>query len=333
MLPPFQQGGTVQMPAPASTFAADVDGLYYFIFWVSVFFFVLITGLLGFAVIKWRRRTEDQPAASTNTHNTVLEVTWTVIPLVLVMIMFVWGWKGALNMTVAPGDCLQYQATAKQWGWAVFHPGATQPFYDPKTGRPVFYVPAGRNVKIVTRSDDVLHGLAFPAFRVKRDVLPGRYQSLWFRVPEEYIGQTFEFFCHAYCGKGHSEMWGEVRVISQADYDKSPRPWEIEPSDPKELGEMVYKANCLICHTIDGTARVGPSFKGLYGKTDREVFMGIGGPLARITVDDEYIKESVRNPNAKLAKEHPQGGMVPWPEQLVTEKQLAGLIEYLKTLK
>lgn len=308
------------MPPQVSTFAKDVDGLYEFTFWISIFFFVLITGILVYSLVKWRRKSEDQPAASNETHNTPLEVTWTVIPLVIVMIIFAWGWHGSLDMTVAPPDALTYQVKARKWQWLITHPGHTQPANNE------IWVPLGRPVKFITQSEDVLHSFFIPAMRCKRDVLPGRLQMVWFQA--EQLG-TFPFFCTEYCGDRHSFMIGEVHVVSQEEFDLGVKEHRYPPGPPADApadvrGKYFYASKgCNACHTDDGTPRVGPSFKGLWGRQENLV----GG--ATVTVDEAYIRESIKDPMAKLVAGFPPS----MPPQQVTDEEIDCIIAYIKTLK
>jgi cytochrome c oxidase subunit 2 len=309
------------MPPQASTFAADIDALYQFTFWISIFFFVLITGILIYSLFKWRRRSEDQPAASNETHNTPLEVTWTVIPLIIVMIIFAWGWRGSLDMTVAPPDALTYQVTARKWEWAITHPNHTEPLKNE------IYVPLGRPVKFITQSDDVLHSFFIPAMRTKRDVLPGRLQMVWFEATEVGI---FPFFCTEYCGDFHSYMVGEVHVLPSDEFDagvanKAFQP-QMDPNwTPVQKGEYFYKQRtCVTCHDVSqGIRLVGPSFKGLWGKEER---MQDG---STVTVDEAYLKESIKEPMKRIVEGYPPS----MPPQNVTDDEIGFIIEYIKSLK
>ncbi len=304
-----------QLPPPASTFAADVDGLYYFITYVSIFFFVLITGILVVACIKFRRRTPDQPAASNITHHTALEVTWTVIPLILVMIMFAWGWKGSLAMTMAQVDSLQYEVVGKQWVWLVKHPGQ-QTFSD----EPTMYVPVDTPIRVQLSSQDVLHSFFVPAFRVKRDTLPGRYQMVWFTATK--IG-TYDMFCTEYCGTSHSYMLGKVQVVSKEDWAAGLYP--PAPKDPKERGRALYTTNCAACHGPEGNGLLGPSLRGLVGKKDHELADG-----TKIEANVDYIVESIRNPGAKLAKPLIPGTVMnAFPESLLDKAQVDAIVLFM----
>jgi len=312
-----------QLPVKASTFVGDVDGVYYLCLAICAFFFFLITGLLIYAVIKWRRRSPDQPAASDVTHHTTLEVVWTVVPLIILMVLFAWGWKGALDMTVAPADSVQFQAVGQQWEWQITHPGSPTPVINE------MWVPVNTNVKVTLYSNDVLHAFFVPAFRIKRDVLPGRYQMVWFnatrtspRDPETGESIGYPMFCAEYCGTNHSYMIAKIHVVTQEEWDT--RPWEVLPEDPVELGEYIYERRCKSCHTIDGGELTGPTFKGVFG---REEEMEDG---QKVVVDEAYIIESIKEPNAKRVKGYPSQ-MSLFPD--ITDTQIEGIIAYLKTLQ
>lgn len=302
-----------QLPVAASTFTDDVDGVYYLCLWICIFFFFLILGVLAVAVVKFRRRTPDQPPASMVTHNTPLEVIWTLIPLVIVMVLFAWGWKGSLDMTMAPADALQYQAVGQQWEWQITHPGSKSPAIGE------MWVPIDTPVKVILHSNDVLHSFYVPAFRAKRDVLPGRYQMVWFKATK--LGD-YHLMCAEYCGTNHSYMLGTVHVVSQEEFDT--RPWDKMPTDPLELGKWTFDRRCVSCHTIDGNRLIGPSFKGLWGKT--ETFED--GTSA--VVDEAYVKESIHTPQQKIVQGYPPT-MTPFPD--LTDEQIAGIIEFMKSLQ
>lgn len=309
------------MPPQVSTFAPDIDALYEFTFWVSVFFFVLITGLLVFSLIKWRRKTEDQPAAGDTTHNTPLEVVWTVIPLIIVMIIFAWGWRGSLDMTVAPPDALTYQVRARKWSWSIQHPNHTEPLLNK------IVVPKGRPVKFISSSEDVLHSFFIPAMRVKRDVLPGRLQMVWFEATHTGI---FPFFCAEYCGERHSMMIGEVHVVDAEEFDAGVKAKLYQPqidlSAPADVqGKSLFtNKGCGACHSLDGSKLACPTFKGIWGR-EEEMIDG-----QKLVVDEAYFLESVLKPMAKTVKGYVTGQM---PVQQVTEDEARKIMEYAKTLK
>ncbi|MCA8943805.1 MAG: cytochrome c oxidase subunit II [Planctomycetes bacterium] len=308
--------GIGQMPPAASTFASDVDGLFYFCFWLSVFFFFLIAGLLVYTTIQNRRKHESQAAASSVTHNTALEVVWTLIPTIILMVIFAWGWKGNLEQSIAPGDARQYRATASQWSWAFQHPGQKDSTLNE------FWCEVGVPVKFTMSSKDVLHSFFVPAFRAKRDVLPGRYQTVWFTPTVE---GDYPLFCAEYCGKDHSQMISTVHVVSKERFDE--KPWNKRPEKDEDWGAQFYSSLCIACHSIDGTPRVGPSFKGLWGKTE------VLADGSTVTVDRNYVHESIRNPSAKIVKGFEGVVMTPYDESMIPEEGIDAICKYLETLK
>ena len=330
---PIDQWG--QLEKLASTFH-DVDGLFYFTYAVCIFFFVLITGVLLFSCVKYRRKTYDQPPASNTTHNTPLEVVWTVIPLIIVMVMFAWGFKGSLDMTTVPFEASRnsYKATAKQWNWTFNYPnGDSAPSYGQ-----VWFV-KDKPAQVLLESSDVLHAFFLPAMRVKRDIVPGRFQSVWFTPTE--LGE-FHLFCAEYCGENHSTMYAKVHVVTQEEYDT--RPWDkwddSTPENAAKSAESTYAGLCSTCHSINGTKLVGPSWtgptalfvKGPDGKVvgaQREVILADKSKQT-ITVDEAYIFESVRTPDAKRHAEFAAGGMSAFTPAQLEDKRIKGLIEFMK---
>lgn len=315
-----------QLTMRASTFEG-VDTLFYFTLVVCIFFFVLITAVLGWSVVVYRRKTIEQPAASNVTHHTMLEVVWTVIPLIIVMVIFAWGWKGSIDMSVAPAGARQYKAVAAQWNWTFYYPNDSTP----SVGE--LWLERDKPAVFTLESKDVLHAFSIPAMRVKRDVVPGRLGTLWF---DPHVMGDYHLFCMEYCGLDHSLMYAKVHVVSPDEYKK--RPWDSwDPKKPAEGGKNLWAAYCKSCHSIDGNAGVGPTWKGLYGKTETVL---VGGREQQVVVDDEYILESIRTPQAKIVKANAGGTMSPFDEKQIPGKEagpdkdrIHGIIEFLKTLK
>jgi cytochrome c oxidase subunit 2 len=314
-----------QLTKLTSTFD-HVDGLFYFTYAVCIFFFVIITAALLYSVVVYRRKTPDQPAASNVTHNTPLEVTWTVIPLIIVMVMFAWGFKGALDMTNAPHGARQYKATAKQWNWTFSYPN------DPVQSYGELWLEVNKPALFLLESTDVLHAFYMPSMRVKRDVVPGRLQRVWFQPTE--VGE-FHLFCAEYCGDDHSKMYAKVHVVTAEEYAK--RPWDQwDDANPAKGGESRYKSLCSSCHSINGSPMTGPSWKGLYIKDGSGAIVGgqrdvfVAGQKQTITVDDAYIIESIQKPDAKKAAGFENNAMTAFPD--LPERELKGIIEYMKTL-
>jgi cytochrome c oxidase subunit 2 len=319
-----------QLPRLASTFD-HVDSLFYFTLVVCIFFFVLITGVLGWSVVKYRRKTEDQPAASNITHHTLLEVVWTIIPLIIVMVIFAFGWKGSNDMLVVPADAVQYKALAKQWNWTFFYPQIDGKPGGSSTGE--LWVEVDKPAGFTLESNDVLHSYFIPAMRIKRDVVPGRFQTTWFQPTQ--LG-TFHMFCAEYCGKDHSSMYAKVHVVSRAEWLK--KPWDKEDPDPKVNGRRIWEQLCKSCHNLDATKMVGPGWETLYQKQGDQIVgqkrtvLLPNNQEVEVTVDDGYIMESIRNPTAKRAKGAEKENMTAFDDKVLPDRKVGFLLEFMKSL-
>jgi len=266
--------------------ASQVDSLYYFIFWGSAFFFLLIVGLSTIFVIRYRRRAENELKPRAH-HNTPLEVAWTLIPLILVMVVFVWGFKGFMALHVPPAHSLDYYVTGKKWLWEVAHPNGEVAINE-------MTVPLGKPVKVILKSDDVLHSFFIPAFRVKQDVLPNRYTVLWF---EATIPGDYDLFCTEYCGAGHSGMLAKVHVLAGPEWDEWERSTGGRPGDMPlaDWGAKLYQSKaCVTCHSLDGSVKTGPSFQRIFG---HEAELADG---SRVVVDEEYLRRSILEPQVEI---------------------------------
>ena len=249
-------GGSLFFPQRASTDAVVVDEIFHFIFLISVIFFVLILGLMVVFVFKYRRREGEGPQPSAS-HSTSLEMVWTIIPTILVAVMFIWGFWGYMGMRQAPDDSYEIQVLAKKWAWSFVYPNGHI--------EPDLHVPVDRPIRLVMSSDDVIHSLYIPAFRLKMDVVPGRFTKTWFQATE--TGEH-QLFCAEYCGTQHSTMLAKVVVHPSGEFEK----WLEEAANflkrmtPVEGGALlVQRRGCAQCHSVDGSAKVGPSFKGSFG--------------------------------------------------------------------
>lgn len=312
-----------QLPVKASSFAAEHDALFTFVEWINYFFFFGIMGVLFYSVIRYRRKSEDQPPASTVTHHTVIEVTWTVVPLIVVMVIFALGWKGYSDMTVAPANSLQYEVKGKRWQWSFKHAQAILGLQEPWVDRD-FWVPVNEPCQLTMSSEDVIHSFFVPAFRVKRDVLPGRYQTVWFKPTK--LGK-FHIFCTEYCGDSHSEMIGTVHVVTRQEWEK--RPWENWTGVPETDGFTLFRNKCSACHTNDGTAKTGPSFKGLWGKEETMV------DGRQVLVDAQYIEDSIRTPQKDVVAGGTWGStstMTPFNEAALDDEKIEWLVAYIKSI-
>ncbi len=306
------------MPPGSSTVAGDVDALFYFIFWASVFFFLLVVGLSAYFIIKYRRRSEDEQAQSHIAENATLEIIWTVIPIILVVIVFIWGFQTFLKMQIVPRDAIEIKVTGQQWFWRFDYPTGS-------TGMNELVVPVEQPVKLRMSSADVIHSFYVPQFRIKQDVLPSRYSVVWFEATRT---GTFDIYCAEFCGKGHSEMLGTVRVVSQEEYDTFLATGGLGDQEGvplAELGKRLYKQRaCNTCHSIDGSPNVGPTFQNAYG---HEVELEDG---STVEVDANYIRESILNPKAKVVKGFEP--VMPTFQGLLSERQVDGLVTYIQAL-
>jgi len=304
--------GLPLFPERASTMASRVDALYFFLLGVSAFFAVLIATLIVVFAIRYRRREgyvqEPAPEGAL-----ALEVTWTAIPLGLVMVMFVWGAGIYVAMQRPPDDALQAFVVGRRWMWKVQH-------IDGRREIDQIHVPVGRSVKLIMTSEDVIHSFFVPAFRVKQDAVPGRYTTLWFQATKP---GTYHLFCAEYCGTQHSRMIGQVIALEPADYEA----WLAGSSGTQSMaqagGAMFEQLGCASCHRDDSQAR-GPALGGLAG---RPVQLQ-GGTV--VVADDAYLRESILNPQAKIVAGYQP--IMPTFQGLVSEEGLLQLMAYIKSL-
>jgi cytochrome c oxidase subunit II len=309
---------TFWLPPQGSTLAGEVDPLFNFILWASVIMFALVIALMVVFTLKYRRRKRDEGLLVAPTHNTPLELAWTILPTILVFVIFFWGFKTFMDMHVAPKDALEIKVTGQKWFWT----------FDYATGANSvneLVVPSGKPVRLLMASKDVIHGFFVPDFRVKMDVLPNRYTIVWFEAPS--VGEH-NIFCTQYCGKGHSEMLGKVKVLSETEFNK----WleagsgQGEGMAPEEFGAKLYKSKaCVTCHTVDGTKLVGPTFKGKFGSMET---LSDG---SKVLIDENYIRESLLNPKAKVVNGFDP--VMPTYQGILKDKQIDALIAYIKSLK
>ena len=309
--------GSLWLPSQESTMAGDIDALFNFILYASVFFFALVVGLSLFFVLRYRRRGKYTVTSGTD-HNTALEVLWTVIPTILVIVVFFWGFRDYIRLYVSPGDAIEVKVGAQMWFWSFDYPEGASSLNE-------LIVPVNQPVKLLMSSKDVIHSFFIPNFRIKMDVLPNRYTSTWFEATR--VGE-FDLFCTEYCGKGHSEMIGKVRVVSEEDFEKflasGAGPQEGETM--ADFGARLFtKKACNTCHSLDGSKNVGPTFQGLWS---REEAMQDG---SRIAVDENYIRESVLNPQAKIVAGFQP--VMPTYQGILKEKEIDGLIAFIKSLE
>ncbi|MBD3223161.1 MAG: cytochrome c oxidase subunit II [Caldithrix sp.] len=313
----MDKGESFFLPAPSSTVAGEVDALFNFILIAStVLFFIVVFGSIFFA-IRYRRRNGKRQYTSEKAHNTKLEIIWTIIPTILVVIVFFWGFSTYLKMHVVPKDALQIKATGQKWFWQF-------EYKDGASSTNELVVPVGKPVEITLSSTDVIHSFYVPNFRIKMDALPNRYTKTWFEATQE---GTFDLFCAEYCGTGHSKMIGTVKVVSEREYDEWLENNAIsgEGLSLVELGEKLYTSKaCNTCHSIDGTPNTGPTFQGIFGRQEK---LQDG---TDITADENYIRESILNPQAKIVSGYQP--VMPTYQNILKDREVDALVEYLKTL-
>ncbi len=293
--------------------AGRVDSLYFFLVAVSAFFVVLIATLIVVFGIRYRRRAHGDvgarvvPALS-------LEIAWTIIPLGLGLIMFVWAADVYFAQTRPPAETLDIYVTGKQWMWKFQH-------LDGQREIDELHVPAGRAVRLTATSEDVIHSFFVPAFRVKADVIPGRYTTLWFNAtkPGEY-----HLFCAEYCGTQHSGMTGRIVVMDPTDYQAWLSGGAAEGSLASQGGKLFQDLACSTCHRADAQGR-GPNLEGLFGSRVQLA------DASSATADEAYIRESILSPSARVVAGFQP--IMPTFQGLVSEEQLIALVEYVKSLR
>ena len=306
------------LPPQGSEFAKEIDFVYMGIFWLSVVLFLGIVVPMTYFAVRYRyvpgRVTPHQ------THNTTLEIVWSVLPLLLCVALFFWGLVGYLKYIVAPGEAMEIQVTAQKWQWAFEYPDGTRSLNE-------VHVPVDKPVRFVMTSVDVLHDFFVPDMRVKMDIIPNRYTQIWFTptVVGEHVST-----CAEYCGKGHSDMHAKVFVDTQADYDKwmatGGTEWETYKTNMADWGKIQWeRKGCQTCHNIDGTRSKGPSWKGIFGKMEK---LNNG---TTVLVDENYLRESMMQPNAKVVDGFE--AIMPTFQGLLRENELNGLIAFIKSLQ
>lgn len=304
---------TVWLPEQVSTLAPEIDRLFYFVHWVSVIIFIGVVSTMVYFVFKYRRRSpEERP--ETVRESKWVEISWIVVPTLLVLIVFNWGFQSFLRIGTAPPDSYQINVIGKKWLWEFEYPNGARTVGE-------LHVPANRPVRLQMSSEDVIHSFFIPAFRVKMDVLPNRYTSIWF---EATATGDYQVFCTEYCGTQHSGMLAMVTVHTREDFQDWLESAGAADEDMPlpELGEMLYRQQgCASCHTTDGTTTVGPTFEGLFG-SERQFQDG-----SSATADENYIRESIIEPGAHVVQGF-QNVMPPYSS--LSERQVNGLVEFIR---
>lgn len=307
------------MPTEGTQIASQVDNLYAFLVVVSTISCAILIGGMIYFSLKYKRRTANDKTAYI-THDTRLEVLWSVLPLIIFLFVFAWGWVIYHDMRQMPKDALEIHVNGKQWAWVSEYKNGV------KSNEVV--VPVNTNVKIILTADDVIHSFYVPSFRIKQDAIPGRYTALWFKA--EKLGD-FHVFCTEFCGTSHSGMITKLRVLSREDFDK----WLTEEADVgmlpiAERGAKLFKTRaCASCHNVATDAvLVGPTLYKAFGAENHEMADG-----SKVTIDENYLRESILNSQAKVVKGFGPRSAMPAFQGQLSEVEVSALIEYIKTLK
>ncbi len=299
-------------PAEASTIAPYADALYFFLLLITIVGLTLVgTLVFGFAI---RYRKERNPVATQIEGSTLLEATWTIIPLALFLICFVWGALLYFRIYTPPPNSMNIYVVGKQWMWKAEHPGGQHEIN-------ALHVPTGQPIQLTMISQDVFHSFSIPDFRVKREVIPGRYSTVWF---EATTPGTYHLFCTQYCGTKHAGMIGEVTVLSPEDYKK----WTEGSTSGMSLaqnGERLFASmGCNACHSGNAAAR-GPSLAGVYGS---KLTLTNG---SQVLVNEAYLRDAILNPSQHITAGY--APIMPTYQGQISEEGLIDLVEYLKSLK
>ena len=290
-----------------------IDPVFLFILGASLVLLLGITVVMVAFVIRFHRSRSPEPTSNAD-GNLPLEIVWIVLPTLLVLAMFYYGWAGYLTLRVVPKDAMDVTAFARMWSWNF-------KYADGKESAKL-YVPVGKPVRVRLVSLDVLHGFFLPAFRVKRDVVPGKEDFVWFVASKP---GSYDLFCSSYCGSGHSAMITTVEALPEHEFAE----WRQGKAEGKEPPghELLERHGCLGCHSLDGSVKVGPTLKGIWGRRENVITDGVEH---QIVVDEAYLKRSIVEPGADLVR-----GAPPVMPSFATlpPKEIDQMVEYLRVVK
>lgn len=311
----WTEGGSLWLPPQESTTAHEIDWMFHFILYASIVLTIIVAVAMAYFVVKYRRRSHaDRPV---DVHESKwLELAWVVVPTLLVLFVFFGGFRAYVGTAIPPTDAITINVKAQKWNWTFEYQNGIQGFDE-------IWVPVGTPVRLEMTSQDVLHSFYVPEFRIKHDVIPGRFAYVWFEAPRE---GTYQVLCTEYCGTSHSDMGARIHVVSRGEYYQILRdgPPGQGPLPPAELGERLYtQRGCNACHSTDGTAGVGPSFLNIWGEPRPGSEAGV--------VDDAYVLESIWYPQSYIVPGFENGNMPSFDGSL-NEAQVAGLAAYIRVL-
>ncbi len=325
-----------------ATYSRDSDLIFLGLFWFSTATFVVMMGLMVYWTIKnmgWKKGTPVQRSAS---HNNVMEFAWTIIPTLLVVVMFIVGFRAYARQIVSPESALALDVSAYKWGWDMTYPNgasASENTAENEIGAipiPIYIIPEDTPVKLTMSSQDVIHSFWVPDFRMKQDVFPNRFTTYWFQTEKlkdtdfenpdlGYRNKEHWVFCAEYCGDNHSEMAAIIRVVPQEEFAK----WVREPfaGDKKltDIGAILHKTKgCVQCHTVDGASGTGPTWKDMFGN---EAQYNSADPW---TIDANAVREAIYEPAAKIRQGYPN--QMASYQGRINDKELRALIAYMKSV-
>ena len=318
--------GSFWFPPEASVTTEFVDPVFYYILALTGFFFFAIVAVGAWFVFRYRQRSDsDRTHPTAGSHR--LEAILAVVPTMLMLTIFWMGFRGYMNMAVAPGDAMEIRVTGQKWFWTFDYPSEGVSIATSETAvraedqiETGLVVPVGQPVKLIGTSRDVLHSMFIPAFRVKKDVVPNRYTAIWFEATK---AGTYDFFCTEYCGKDHSRMITKVIVKEQADYDAWMEEERKRSSGPVDGKTVFAKGGCAACHSLEGVKGTGPALNGIFGKDEA---MADG---SSVKVDENYIRESIVNPTAKVVNGF--APVMPPFAGTFSDAELDALVDYIKS--
>ena len=290
-----------------------IDAVFLYIFVITLVILLAIAGAILFFIIRFHHKRNPKPITQAS-NSVLLETTWTVIPSLLALSMFYFGWAGYMNLRNVPEGAMEVTVTGRMWSWS----------FEYANGRTSdrLYVPVNRPVKVRIRSADVLHSFYIPAFRVKKDAVPGRENYVWFIAPKT---GSYDIFCAEYCGVGHADMITTVEALPEAEFAA----WLEKEVPAEEQGkELLTRYGCLGCHSLDGTPGVGPTFQGLYGSTRT---VTADGQVRQVVADEAYLRRSIYDPNAEIVQGYPP--VMPSYQGQIDDAELQAILDFLRELK
>ena len=319
------------LPESVNALTEGTDELFMFILWVSVIFTALIVFSMGWLAFRYREGSSADRTKPPRDH-LLLEITWTLVPTLLLGVVFFWGTRTYVNMSIPPENAMEIRVMGQKWFWTFDYPEqgiriqATEELDAKKEseGEPVgLVVPVDTPVKLIGSSTDVLHSMFVPSLRIKKDVVPNRYTTATFHATQEGV---YDFFCTEYCGTKHSNMISKVTVLSQADFDAYVAVAQEAASGPVDGATVLAAGGCAGCHTVaeGAAAGIGPALYQVFGREESLV----GGE--KIIIDENYLRESIENPMAKVVEGY--GPVMPAYAGRLSEEELTALVVYLKGL-